>query len=114
MVACDVPGPRDRRWHRRRSRFAGVIRHRPFGLGHPYRVEPDQRVPPEPEAGEPIELRATAPADVPAVDLLVEIAGRPLRIACRPLRDDELAGPPASGHLAAAAARPTGRGRLAW
>lgn len=91
-----------------------MIRHRPFGLGHPYRVEPDQRVPPEPEAGQPIELRATAPADVSAIDLLAEVDGRPSRITCRPLREDELAAPPASGHLAAAAARLTGRGRRTW
>ena len=39
-----------------------MIRHRPRGRGHPYLVEPDQRVPVRPVAGEAFELRATTPA----------------------------------------------------
>ena len=40
-----------------------MIRHRPFGLGHPYRLEADQRVPARPVADEPIALRATTAGD---------------------------------------------------
>jgi Alpha-glucosidases, family 31 of glycosyl hydrolases len=49
-----------------------MIRHRPAGLGHPYRIEPDQRVPVRPVAGEPMELRATT--DLSTRSLEVEIA----------------------------------------
>ncbi|MBA3875853.1 MAG: glycoside hydrolase family 31 [Anaerolinea sp.] len=48
-----------------------MIRHRPFGLGHPYRLEPDQRVPTRPVEGEAIELRATTGTDL--ADLAVEL-----------------------------------------
>jgi alpha-glucosidase (family GH31 glycosyl hydrolase) len=36
-----------------------MIRHRPEGRGHAYLLEPDQRVPVQPVAGTPLELRAT-------------------------------------------------------
>jgi alpha-glucosidase (family GH31 glycosyl hydrolase) len=53
-----------------------MIRHRPFGLGHPYRLEPDQRVPPIPVAGEPFEVRATTGDDVEHVRVEVDLDGR--------------------------------------
>jgi alpha-glucosidase (family GH31 glycosyl hydrolase) len=80
-----------------------VIRHRPFGLGHPYRLEPDQRVPARPVAGEPIELRATTDhgVDTLAAELVVE--GIP-RVALAAVVDPVAArDAPPTGHLAAAA-----------
>jgi 1,3-alpha-isomaltosidase len=41
-----------------------LIRHRPFGSGHPYQITDDQRVPPRPLAGEPVELRVRAARQV--------------------------------------------------
>jgi alpha-glucosidase (family GH31 glycosyl hydrolase) len=52
-----------------------VIRHRPAGRGHPYLVEPDQRVPVRPSAGEAFELRATTRADVPGVQVELDLDG---------------------------------------
>jgi alpha-glucosidase (family GH31 glycosyl hydrolase) len=43
-----------------------VIRHTPSGRGHPYLIDPDQRVPVRPVAGEPFELRAVVPDKVDA------------------------------------------------
>ena len=91
-----------------------MIRHRPFGLGHPYRLEPDQRVPPQPIAGDPTELRATSPASVMGVDVVVDIAGLRQRLAAGPLDEADLISAHGSGHLATAASRSTGAGRRAW
>jgi 1,3-alpha-isomaltosidase len=44
-----------------------MIRHRPYGSGHPYATTGDQRVPAEPVAGESCELRVRASAGVRAV-----------------------------------------------
>jgi alpha-glucosidase (family GH31 glycosyl hydrolase) len=44
-----------------------VIRHRPFGSGHPYATTEDQRVPALPLDGEPVELRVRASAKVESV-----------------------------------------------
>lgn len=41
-----------------------MISHTPFGSGHPYRHDLDQRVPPHPLAGERFEVRALADSDV--------------------------------------------------
>jgi 1,3-alpha-isomaltosidase len=41
-----------------------VIRHRPLGGGHPYLIEPDQRYPVRPGAGETFELGITTSEDV--------------------------------------------------
>ncbi len=91
-----------------------MIRHRPFGRGHPYRVELDQRVPSQPVAGEPIELRATAPAGVVSLDVVVEIDGRERRLAARVVNEEQPVSATGSGHLASAASRMTGLGRRAW
>ncbi len=99
-----------------------MIRHRPRGLGHPYRLEPDQRVPVDPVAGEPVELRATAPWSIQGLAVEVEIDGRVRRLTAEPARYDAAAGAvsPAStkrsadGHLSAAARRAPGEARAAW
>jgi alpha-glucosidase (family GH31 glycosyl hydrolase) len=57
-----------------------MIRHRPEGRGHAYLVEPDQRVPVQPVAGRPLELRATTGDDVSRLWLELERAGRSERI----------------------------------
>jgi 1,3-alpha-isomaltosidase len=91
-----------------------VIRHRPFGLGHAYRLELDQRVPARPAAGEPIELRATTDAGVDRLEVELSIDGvrrdEPLELIDLRQPGTRTSG----GHLAAAAARVTGRGRRAW
>ncbi len=92
-----------------------MIRHRPFGLGHPYRLEPDQRVPARPVEGEPIDLRATTGPEVTAVAVELSIDRRGSRLPLEPVT--AAAGSSAgtgAGHLAAAAARQVGRGRRAW
>jgi len=58
-----------------------VIRHRPEGRGHPYLVEPDQRLPVQPVAGMPLELRATTGDDASEVWLELERRGRTERFA---------------------------------
>ncbi|MFE0156317.1 TIM-barrel domain-containing protein [Nonomuraea sp. NPDC059007] len=45
-----------------------MIRHRPFGSGHPYALTEDQRVPAAPLAGEVVELRVRASAKVSAIE----------------------------------------------
>ena len=52
-----------------------MIRHRPAGRGHPYLVEPDQRVPVRPVAGEEVELRATTRSDARGVRVELEVDG---------------------------------------
>ncbi len=49
-----------------------MIWHRPEGRGHAYLLEPDQRVPLRPLAGEPFELRATTGRDVQDVQLEID------------------------------------------
>jgi alpha-glucosidase (family GH31 glycosyl hydrolase) len=91
-----------------------MIRHRPFGLGHPYRLEPDQRVPTRPIEGESIELRATTNPDVRDLSVELTIDGR---ASVRPLSRVPRArshGPAGPGHLDAAAAREAASSRQAW
>jgi alpha-glucosidase (family GH31 glycosyl hydrolase) len=92
-----------------------VIRHRPFGLGHPYRLEPDQRVPSRPIAGAPIQLRATTDRGIDALAVELEIDGI-LRVApAEPIDPVAASEVIASGHLAAAATGLHGsRARRAW
>ena len=45
-----------------------MIRHRPFGSGHPYSVDTEQRWPVDPVAGEPITLGVRATPDVVEVE----------------------------------------------
>lgn len=92
-----------------------MIRHRPFGLGHAYRLEPDQRVPANPVEGEPITLGTTTGSGVATVSVELTIDGQESRVPLEPVRagDGPVAGAGA-GHLAAAATRLTGSGRQAW
>src|SRR4051794_35087651 len=90
----------------------------PEGRGHPYERDPDQRVPFRPIAGEPVELRVTAPDGLAAVD--VELGdGRRLAATSRgsavPDEDPRhgrtrRAG---EGHLSSATSY-EGEGRCAW
>src|SRR5438445_11565626 len=72
LVARDV---RDARSRARRGGGGGGIRHRPEGRGHAYLVEPDQRVPVQPVAGETLELRATTGEGVGELWLELERGG---------------------------------------
>lgn len=90
-----------------------MIRHRPSGLGHPYRTEPDQRVPPVPIAGEPIELRATTDQEVRQLKVEVEIDGR-LAVFDAARAESTIADPMADGHLAGAAAAGDRHARPSW
>src|ERR1700675_1159427 len=84
---------RDVRNARSRTRLGGagrVIRHRPEGRGHAYLVEPDQRVPTQPVAGNALELRATTGEGVGELWLDLERQGVTERIeASRVSRLDE-------------------------
>jgi len=95
-----------------------MIRHRPFGLGHPYRLEADQRVPSRPVAGEPVELRATTGPDVDMLWLELETDGVPSRAQAQAVAAADAVsgsgGSSGTGHLAAAATRLVGAGRRAW
>ena len=91
-----------------------MIRHRPDGRGHPYLIEPDQRVPVRPVAGQPFELRATTEAGVRAVEVELD-RGHGLELPSATLRGDAVpevvadygatAPRAGDGHLAEAAAR---------
>ncbi|MEX1171371.1 MAG: TIM-barrel domain-containing protein [Chloroflexota bacterium] len=98
-----------------------MIRHRPFGRGHAYTVEADQRVPPWPVAGEPVELRVTTPAGVVGVTLDLEVDDHSTSLPLarfEPAGEMREAGSAADdGHLAAAAAAAAAtdrRGRQPW
>jgi alpha-glucosidase (family GH31 glycosyl hydrolase) len=83
-----------------------VIRHRPFGSGHPYSVDTDQRWPVDPVEGEPLQLGVRSSAGVTQVRLewTRDGAGAPavqLSRVSRRSRGQEVDG----GHLASAQAR---------
>ncbi|HEY8724001.1 MAG TPA: TIM-barrel domain-containing protein [Gaiellaceae bacterium] len=88
-----------------------MIRHRPEGRGHAYLVEPDQRVPTQPVAGNALELRATTGEGVGELWLDLERQGVTERIeASRVSPLDEVVRTAQTTHLSAAADG-TGRGR---
>lgn len=97
-----------------------MIRHRPFGRGHAYRIEPDQRVPPRPVEGDFVELRATTDRAVSAVHVELSVDGGEIRRieahAASPEGSELSAGGVVTpgGHLAAAAAAAGSRSRLGW
>ena len=64
-----------------------MIRHRPAGRGHPYLVEPDQRLPLRPSAGETLELRATTGTDAPGVQVELERHGERRLVDAQPRGD---------------------------
>ncbi|GAA4532775.1 TIM-barrel domain-containing protein [Nonomuraea ferruginea] len=93
-----------------------MIRHRPFGSGHPYAETEDQRVPARPLDGEPVELRVrAAPGVTSVVCEWVTDGGPPVEL---PLTRAGSPGAEASGgdggHLAAAQARATRAAAGAW
>jgi len=83
-----------------------MIRHRPFGSGHPYSVDTEQRDPIDPIAGHPVTLGVRTSAGVSDVALEVHINGAAgqtaaLTAAQRQSRGQKVDG----GHLASAQAR---------
>ena len=83
-----------------------MIRHRPFGSGHPYSTDTDQRSPVDPVAGEPLVLGVRSSPGVGAVTLEwqrdgVRQADRALDAVARRDRGQTVDG----GHLASAQAR---------
>lgn len=102
-----------------------MIRHRPAGRGHAYLIEPDQVAPFHPVAGQPYELRATAPAKTERVWAEVSTGGEAWHIAARRRGEavpdvDDIYGVPAAralgeGHLSDAVARLGAQtGRESW
>lgn len=101
-----------------------MIRHRPAGRGHPYLVEPDQRVPVRPVAGRDVELRATTRSDAMSLHVELESDGHRRVVEARargPAIPDVVSdyGVPAprvaDGHLSDAVARlGEQRGRTSW
>jgi len=101
-----------------------MIRHRPEGRGHPYLVEPDQRVPVRPTTRDALELRATTSGDAHDIQLELELAGERLllpahkRGAAIPevVTDYGVPAPRAGeGHLSDAVSRlGEQRGRISW
>lgn len=85
-----------------------ILSHRPYGSGHPYRYDLDQRVPTEPLAGEQFEIRVQAATEVTRVRVEFD-DGRVIH--ADPVETDSLrrdhgpqpAARTADGHLAAAA-----------
>ena len=48
-----------------------MLIHTPLGLGHPYRYEPDQRIPTSPISGQPWKVRARTDAMTTSVHLYI-------------------------------------------
>lgn len=82
-----------------------MIRHSPFGSGHPYSVDTDQRDPVDPIAGAALTLGVRVSAEIDAVTLQWDdgttISEHPLSRAVRRSRGHTIDG----GHLASAQAR---------
>lgn len=83
-----------------------MIHHRPFGSGHPYSDDTEQRSPVQPVAGEPLRLGVRTSGDIEAVTLELHVDGGdvalwPLRRVARSSRGQAVDG----GHLASAQER---------
>jgi alpha-glucosidase (family GH31 glycosyl hydrolase) len=105
-----------------------TLSHRPFGSGHPYRYDLDQRVPVHPVVEAPTEIRVLADPSIAAVAVEIGVTGTSgtaeiRRVSARHVAASELEqdlGPfPArrteEGHLAAAAeASHLGEGAVVW
>ena len=93
-----------------------MILHRPAGRGHPYLYDLDQRIPPQPVAGEPLEFRATTSADIGELYLELERGHEIERHRAMPLHQitDVEAPVEAQTHLSSAAAAVGSHGRPAW
>jgi len=95
--------------------------HRPYGSGHPYRFDLDQRVPTRPLRGEQYEIRVLADPSVPAVEAVFTSGERVPLTRTDPSELTTDHGPPpapatpaADGHLSAAAEPPDTGGRAVW
>lgn len=83
-----------------------MIRHRPFGSGHPYSVDTEQRWPLDPVAGEPLALGVRATPDVTSVNCeLARDGGEVRMLALAPSRRTSRGQSLDGGHLASAQAR---------
>ncbi|MEV7528395.1 TIM-barrel domain-containing protein [Agrococcus sediminis] len=82
-----------------------MIRHRPFGSGHPYAVDTAAREPAIPVVGEPLRLGVTAGADTAGVVVELDIDGRIERRALERVAQTSRGRAIDGGHLAAAAAK---------
>jgi len=83
-----------------------VIRHRPFGSGHPYSADTEQRSPVDPVAGEPLVLGVRTSAGVESVELDWRRDGvEQERIALAPVPRNSRGQLVDGGHLASAQAR---------
>jgi 1,3-alpha-isomaltosidase len=94
-----------------------VIKHQPFGSGHAYLISDDQRVPPRPAVGEPIELRVTTARSDGAPICEWESGGSVRQLPMAPVVDASPSAVPTTEpltHLAAAAAGLSGRLRRRW
>jgi alpha-glucosidase (family GH31 glycosyl hydrolase) len=82
-----------------------VIRHRPFGSGHPYSVDTEQRHPVDPVAGEPVTLGVRTSGAVTAVTLEYSVDGASHTAALSPAVRTSRGQTVDGGHLASAQAR---------
>ncbi|HEX4444229.1 MAG TPA: TIM-barrel domain-containing protein [Galbitalea sp.] len=87
-----------------------MIRHRPFGSGHPYSVDTEQRSPVDPVAGEPLLLGVRTSPDVVGVRCELEITSADGRsheraIELEPVARSSRGQTVDGGHLAGAQAR---------
>lgn len=83
-----------------------MIRHRPFGSGHPYSVDTDQRWPVDPIAGEPLALGVRSSPGVGAVTLHWQRDGVPQPdVPLVPVARRDRGQTVDGGHLASAQAR---------
>ncbi len=82
-----------------------MIRHNPFGSGHPYAFDIDQRQPVDPVADEPVTLGVRASASVTGVALEYALDGGELRRVPLQRTSRTSSGNVDGGHLASAQAR---------
>jgi alpha-glucosidase (family GH31 glycosyl hydrolase) len=93
-----------------------MIRHRPGGRGHPYEPDPDQRIPVQPIAGQPLRIQATADPTIQEVRLELRRGGtcRQIDAACVSTATAEAGVTEDGSHLAAAAAAARASSRPVW
>lgn len=83
-----------------------MIRHRPFGSGHPYSVDTEQRWPVDPVAGEPVTIGVRTSPDVVAVRCeLARDGAEPQELELTPTQRQSRGQAVDGGHLASAQAR---------
>lgn len=82
-----------------------MIRHRPFGSGHPYSVDTEQRSSVDPVAGEPLTLGVRVTPDVDAVVLQWDDGAATTEVALERTQSRSRGQAVDGGHLASAQAR---------